>query len=120
MVNPIEEMLKTINPDIRVRHFVVDYRDNEMNYFHECIDAVEVGDITDEQTAENIFRVYEKRNYKAYTIVEAIGQYTPQELLKLTTDGEGYKKLVMNPIYIDKEEVRIAMADNFGFKGGCK
>lgn len=120
MVKPIEEMLKTINPDIEIRHFVVDYRDREMNYFHDCFDSVGTSGITDEQMIEAILHKYEEQNYKAYTIVEAIGQYTPQELLKLTTDGEGYKKIEMHPIYIDKEEVRIAMADNFGFKGGCK
>lgn len=100
--------MKGTEPDLKLRSFVADYRDNENDYYHSVHQIACAGECTDNQIVSALKEFLENKGYVVIYIVEIFGQYDIAGLRWIVDNPMNTDFLNAQPRYINVEEARKA------------
>lgn len=93
-------------PNLIIRSFIADYRDNENNYYHSVHQIAYAGEYTDNQMVSALKGFLENKGYVVIYIVEIFGQHDIAELRRIADSPMDTDFLNAQPRYMNVEEAR--------------
>lgn len=92
--------------DLKLRNFVVDYRDKYDSYYHSVHQILCAGIYTDTQVIAALRGDLESMGYTVIFIVEAFGRFSLENLQRIVNSPDEMLRLSIELKYMDVMEVR--------------
>ncbi len=93
-------------PDLKLRNFIVDYRDKDDSYYHSVHQIACASIYTDAQVIATLKGELEGIGYTVIFIVEAFGRFNLEEMQRIVNSPDEMLRLSIEPKCIDVVEVR--------------